>query len=89
MKCGKLQNRLIKTNSRRSQIIYLKALGTHLLMKNFGRSLLSLVMRNFNFVFVFLWSDKRSFSILSKTKAICPKDAGLSLVSFGWEEKKN
>jgi hypothetical protein len=29
------------------------------------------------FHFGFRWSDKRSFSILSKTKAICPKDCGL------------
>jgi len=51
-------------------------------------NLLSLVMRNFNFVVCLRWSDKRSFSILSKTKAICPKDAGLSLVSLGWERKE-
>ena len=34
------------------------------------------------------WSDKRSFSILSKTKAICPKDAGLSLLSWGGKKRK-
>ena len=46
-------------------------------------------MRNFNFVVCFRWSDKRSFSILSKTKAICPKDCGLisRLVGVGRKEK--
>ncbi|PIN71745.1 hypothetical protein COV77_00215 [Candidatus Pacearchaeota archaeon CG11_big_fil_rev_8_21_14_0_20_30_13] len=33
-------------------------------------------------------SDKRSFSILSKTKAICPKDCGLFSRIFGGQKMK-
>ena len=51
-------------------------------------NLLSLVMRNFNFV-CFCGRIKEVFLFLSKTKTICPKDAGLSFLSLGWEEKKN
>jgi len=69
-----------------------EGLGTLLLMKN---------LREWNEPFILgytkckafcwfsRWSDKRSFSILSKTKTICPKDVGLSLLSLGWEENKN
>jgi len=44
------------------------------------------IVKQFRKVFL---TDKRSFSLLPKAKAICPKDSGQSLTILGGKRKKN